>query len=71
MRDGMARFITPPLQTGAKGIADNSSVGLLTSKAACSPIKPDKPGSNPRRATNAVAMVPQYPLPCAKLEREQ
>jgi hypothetical protein len=46
-------------QTGAKGIADNGSVGLLTSKAACSRISTDRSGSSPRKETKATAMVPQ------------
>jgi hypothetical protein len=46
-------------QTGAKGIADNGSVGLSAKNAACSRISPDRPGSTPRKATRAIAMVPQ------------
>ncbi len=46
-------------QTGAKGMADNGSVGLLTKSAACSRISPDRPGSKPRKAMKAISMASQ------------
>jgi hypothetical protein len=46
-------------QTGANGMADNGSSGLLTKNAAWSRIKPDKSGSKPCKATSPIAMVPQ------------
>ena len=44
---------------GAKTMADNGSEGLLTKNAAWSRIMPDRPGSKPRKATRAIAMIPQ------------
>jgi hypothetical protein len=54
---GLLRCQSP--QSGANGIADSGSVGLPTKCAASSRIGPDRFGSNPRKATRAIAMVPQ------------
>jgi hypothetical protein len=54
---GVVRCQSP--QSGANGIADSGSVGFPTKCAASSRIGPDRFGSNPRKATRAIAMVPQ------------
>ncbi len=52
-------FLGRRFQLQLNGMPDKGRLGFSTKNAAWSRIIPDKPGSNPRIATRAIAMVPQ------------